>query len=199
MYRIGAVLAFLLVCLPMIAARAEDKAGQFDYYALVLSWSPTFCEGNSDEGPQCNGKRPYAFTVVRNPYSRVLSCYLDKIATPKRKFREHLDLDDRNLSLIDFLHRLNDGYLRADPHWAPQSELAPFPWLDFVGRVESLNQDLNAVLAKVFHNAALPVVTKTTGQTNSQSKLNEYCGRAERALIARLYARDFEQFYPDAV
>lgn len=145
------------------------------------------------------GKRPYAFTVVRNPYSRVLSCYLDKIATPKRKFRDHLRLDDRPLSLIDFLHRLNDGYLRADPHWAPQSELAPFHWLDFVGRVESLSQDLGAVMDKVFHTTALPVVTKTTGQTNSQSKLNEYCGPAERALIARLYARDFEQFYPDAV
>lgn len=63
MHRIGAVLALLLVCLPTIAARAEDKAGQFDYYALVLSWSPTFCEGKSDEGPQCNGKRPYAFVL----------------------------------------------------------------------------------------------------------------------------------------
>ena len=64
MHRIGIVLsALLMFCVQGLPARAEDKAGQFDYYALVLSWSPTFCEGRSDEGPQCNGKRPYAFVL----------------------------------------------------------------------------------------------------------------------------------------
>lgn len=47
------------------AVRAEGQAGQFDYYALALSWSPTYCEGagRNDNSPQCNGARPFAFVV----------------------------------------------------------------------------------------------------------------------------------------
>lgn len=49
----------------------RDVAGVFDYYALVLSWSPTYCaeEGDSRRDPQCNrGRRPgrdrpYAFVL----------------------------------------------------------------------------------------------------------------------------------------
>lgn len=63
MPRIVAMLALVLFWLPGTAARAEDKAGQFDYYDLVLSWSPSFCEGNGDGGPQCDGKRSYAFVL----------------------------------------------------------------------------------------------------------------------------------------
>lgn len=49
------------------AARQDSNAGTFDYYSLVLSWSPTHCdtpEGRDDKA-QCaprNG-RPYAFIL----------------------------------------------------------------------------------------------------------------------------------------
>ncbi len=46
-------------------ARSGDRAGVFDYYALVLSWSPTYCatrrHGRRD--PQCEGGRPFAFVL----------------------------------------------------------------------------------------------------------------------------------------
>lgn len=45
----------------------QNEAGRFDYYALVLSWSPTYCAGLRRSGydPQCHrrdGKR-YAFVL----------------------------------------------------------------------------------------------------------------------------------------
>jgi ribonuclease T2 len=46
----------------------EDEAGQFEFYVLSLSWSPSFCaaaaERRNDRGPtmQC-GTRPYSFVV----------------------------------------------------------------------------------------------------------------------------------------
>jgi ribonuclease T2 len=45
--------------------RGGDEPGSFDYYALSLSWSPTYCadKGHRDGGPQCNGPRPYAFVL----------------------------------------------------------------------------------------------------------------------------------------
>lgn len=48
-------------------ARESNIAGQFDYYALTLSWSPTYCATKENAGgdPQCNPRaaRPYAFVL----------------------------------------------------------------------------------------------------------------------------------------
>lgn len=50
------------------AAPAQDarqnKPGQFDFYVLALSWSPSFCEATGERAPeqQC-GARPYSFVV----------------------------------------------------------------------------------------------------------------------------------------
>ena len=46
---------------------ARNQPGKFDYYALALSWSPTYCDGatRNQNDPQCNraGGRPYAFVL----------------------------------------------------------------------------------------------------------------------------------------
>lgn len=48
-------------------SQQRDVAGQFDYYALVLSWSPTHCATipSSDTDPQCNRRdgRRYGFVL----------------------------------------------------------------------------------------------------------------------------------------
>ena len=48
--------------------RRQNTPGEFDYYVLSLSWSPSFCEEASERGtegrsqPQCGG-RPFSFVV----------------------------------------------------------------------------------------------------------------------------------------
>jgi ribonuclease T2 len=60
-----------LACVSMLAgACAQDarqnRPGQFDFYVLSLSWSPSFCEAAGERGTppqnQC-GARPYSFVV----------------------------------------------------------------------------------------------------------------------------------------
>ena len=43
---------------------SADTPGDFDFYVLSLSWSPTYCQdrGRSDR-IQCGGPRPFAFVV----------------------------------------------------------------------------------------------------------------------------------------
>ena len=41
----------------------RNVAGQFDYYALVLSWSPTYC-AESDDDLQCNRRDGRRFNFV---------------------------------------------------------------------------------------------------------------------------------------
>jgi ribonuclease T2 len=49
--------------------RRQSEPGQFDYYVLVLSWSPSFCADSAERDParsardpQC-GQRPFSFVV----------------------------------------------------------------------------------------------------------------------------------------
>ena len=63
-------LSFLLLF--AIVALAQDRRqntpGQFDFYVLALSWSPSFCEAGQERAPdrvpdqQCSG-RPFSFVV----------------------------------------------------------------------------------------------------------------------------------------
>jgi ribonuclease T2 len=71
--RISQVLVGLgLMALAAGSASAQDRRqntpGEFDYYVLSLSWSPSFCEEASERGTegrsqaQCGG-RPFSFVV----------------------------------------------------------------------------------------------------------------------------------------
>lgn len=46
-------------------ATAQDRAGEFDYYVLSLSWSPSWCatEGQGRDEPQCDIGRRTSFVV----------------------------------------------------------------------------------------------------------------------------------------
>lgn len=61
--------ALLLLAIPANEAEArkykKSKAGIFDYYSLVLSWSPTFCDSEAGRRArqQCGKNRSYAFVV----------------------------------------------------------------------------------------------------------------------------------------
>ncbi|MBD9526520.1 ribonuclease T2 [Paracoccus sp. PAR01] len=56
-----------LAVLALMAAplHAADKAGEFDYYVLSLSWSPSWCdlEGRAENSDQCDAGRKLGFTV----------------------------------------------------------------------------------------------------------------------------------------
>jgi ribonuclease T2 len=64
-----ASLAFGLLGSGLLLAQRGERgaAGEFDYYALVLSWSPTYCADGGDRrnDPQCSTRngRPYAFVL----------------------------------------------------------------------------------------------------------------------------------------
>ena len=44
------------------AANSPAPAGQYDYYVMALSWSPTFCRTHPDEDEQC-GHKGYGFVL----------------------------------------------------------------------------------------------------------------------------------------
>lgn len=68
--------------------QSRDVAGRFDYYSLVLSWSPTYCagEGARSGEPQCDVRgRPYSF-VLHGLWPQYERGFPDTCATRERPF-----------------------------------------------------------------------------------------------------------------
>ncbi|SPH24526.1 Ribonuclease [Defluviimonas aquaemixtae] len=57
------IVALLLAALPAYAD--GERAGEFDYYVLALSWSPSYCalEGDARGDDQCHPRHDYGFTL----------------------------------------------------------------------------------------------------------------------------------------
>lgn len=60
---IRAILALVLSA--GVALAEGERAGEFDYYVLSLSWTPTWCaiEGDERGSPQCDPGRGFGFTL----------------------------------------------------------------------------------------------------------------------------------------
>src|SRR6267154_3414337 len=92
--------------------RRQNQPGQFDFYVLSLSWSPSFCDAATERSPeraardqQC-GERPFSFVVhglwpqyergfpefCQNPAPRldrnIVSSMLDLMPAPRLIFHE---------------------------------------------------------------------------------------------------------------
>lgn len=69
-YRLAAfaAISFLFIITAFAQDRRQNEPGNFDFYVLALSWSPSFCEAAREQSPnrkpsqQC-GERPYSFVV----------------------------------------------------------------------------------------------------------------------------------------
>jgi ribonuclease T2 len=60
-------LAAALSAAPAQQQQRQHQPGQFDFYVLALSWSPSFCQDSVERGreqrEQCSAGRPYSFVV----------------------------------------------------------------------------------------------------------------------------------------
>lgn len=141
----------------------------------------------------------FVFTVVRNPYSRVLSAYLDKVGRLRHQGRRFVHWAQRHGQPTDFLgfcRFLRHGGLFLDMHWAPQADILclPLERFDFIGRVESLDRDLPLVLQHLFGVAAALPGRRAGTPTHADQHLKEAYGAEQQQTIAELYRLDFELF-----
>jgi len=60
----AALIAFLAAFSPA-KSQQYGEPGQFDFYVLALSWSPSYCDsaGNRADPSQCRAQKPYGFIV----------------------------------------------------------------------------------------------------------------------------------------
>jgi hypothetical protein len=137
----------------------------------------------------------FKFAIVRNPFSRTLSAYLDKVER-RAKARNH------ESSFEGFVSYLEQGGLYRNAHWAPQTALLliPVERFDFVGKVERYAEDWAEVLRSL--QGLSSDVALTSGffanATGADAKLLRYYTPSLVKRIAQIYRADFEAFGYDA-
>lgn len=136
----------------------------------------------------------FRFAFVRDPYTRVLSAYLDKIASGREpRFAKWLGLPE-GASFLDFLRRISEQNVDAmNRHWRPQSALISSKVkLDFLGRFEQFNQDFGRVLDRLGVPDSAILLRRDHGTSAGDHR--DLIGPAEGALIERIYSDDFDRF-----
>lgn len=139
------------------------------------------------------------FSVVRNPFVRILSSYLNKVRKGAgdrpfwRKFTAYFELaEDADLSFIEFLNLVSmKEPVELDWHLCPQAVnlLCSVSPIDFVGRLEEMK-----ICAGFLEENGVELHSHMPHQTKAQDLVNVYYGPAEAKAVIQYYADDF-RFY----
>lgn len=142
----------------------------------------------------------FKFSFVRNPWHRLVSCYLSKIKyygqtgyTIPAAERGLLGIRDKRLNkdmsfkeFVDFV--VSIPHNKADVHFAPQYMFIPED-VNFVGRVEDLPRDFKQVTKRLGIEVDLPYVNQSPSK-NWQWFYNEELKRKVEAY----YKMDIVRF-----
>ena len=144
------------------------------------------------------------FTIMRNPYARCLSAFLQKVAGNKDGYHNIPGYGRRNIAGFEsFISFLENGGLYHNKHWWPQVDLLFLPpeQYSFIGKLEQLDTSLRSIFS--LREVAIPDPLSMKEPHPSES---EHLGKVTRATekmatyynnelygrVYKLYCRDFE-------
>ena len=154
----------------------------------------------------------FKFSFVRNPFTRIMSCYIDKfvnkikinnnevnlLAETETKGRmKKLGIDSVTYlpTFDEFIERVyNQEFYDMDVHWAPQSFLLGLPKVkyDYIGRFEYFEDSINYIVKR--NNLHTPPNLKFFGtqhKTNADSLLNDFFTPLTIKRVQEIYHNDF--------
>lgn len=173
---------------------------------------PTGLAHISDNGylllPQTN----IVFSSVRDPVSRILSCYLNKIdnssdlkyvSYERLRLCEYAGISiDRHISFMDFLTIISSqAPHEMNPHWRTQYHQLLFPHVFYTHLIPlaCLSQQLPILLDLIYCNQRNRLFSdfhaiNTFHSTNANNLINNYVEYSHLKLIKRIYECDYDEF-----
>ena len=132
----------------------------------------------------------FKFCFVRNPWDRLLSCYIYLKGGGRNNCRHDIEAG-KVLKDIEFLNFIKNIYNYNFLHIRPQmyfiEDISNF---DFIGRFETLQEDFNIVCDKIgIPRQQLPHINKS-----KHKHYTEYYNEEAKQIVAEKYAQDIEYF-----
>lgn len=159
----------------------------------------------------------FKFLFVRNPWSRLVSAYLDKFVKNyeeaavdfnelirRIQLRNNLDLDlNRRFTFRQFAEDIAvSDDMQLNPHWRPQSCFTGYHNFNFVGKFENLQKDLRYINQKLGIKLDLGCGTNSVGYARDVhfDKHNYFsdccCNELKEIKKQNGGYPDYRQFYP---
>lgn len=139
------------------------------------------------------------FSVVRNPYVRVLSTYLNKIhKNPRdagfwRKFTTQFGLSQSTqLGFPEFISLITEEKPELlDWHLCPQyvNLLYPIAPLDFIGRLEEMDQ-----VVEFLSEQGVKARVHIPHHTSAKRQIDAFYSKKEAQIVSNYYEKDFELY-----
>lgn len=136
--------------------------------------------------------RAYKFTLVRNPWDKVVSHY------EYRRKRNKTGLADRDISFSDWVKKTYGP--DKDPHYYnnPKAFQPQVEWLkddegrisiDYIGKFETINEDFEQIKTAIGIDAQLPHLN-----ASKRAGYQDYYDDETRAIVADWFREDIELF-----
>lgn len=146
----------------------------------------------------------FKFCFSRNPYSRLLSVYLEKICgnkPQKRQILMHLGRNPsdikQNISFDEFISVVFEQPIaNMDPHWRVQyyQTFQRTLQYDFIGKIEAFPADLYYVLGKINKNYDPYITDERRHSQNSNARLREFYTPDLIKKVQTKFSKDFNFF-----
>jgi chondroitin 4-sulfotransferase 11 len=136
-------------------------------------------------------QKKFTFTVVRNPWDKVVSHYHYRVRT------NQTGLGDNPIPFAEWLQRV---YVDRDPHYfdQPRMFMPQKQWLvnesgdvlvEFIGRFENLQQDFDRICQRLQVEASLG-----HAKPSSRGSYRDYYDADSEALVRQAFAEDIALF-----
>lgn len=151
---------------------------------------------------QINGENWIRVAAVRNPYKRILSCFLNKLHGRREISKTGMEaaaekvgfVDGEGLKFKDFLRHVAQQEPREmNGHWCPQVNMI-IPDLinyDKIIRLENFDSDFAKLMNTL--NCDYEISDRIYNSTSSHTKLHRFYDDECIELVKAIYAEDFER------
>lgn len=138
----------------------------------------------------------FTFAFVRNPYTRLISCYLDKIKTEQDSdiLNDYYGVFTTDMRFSEFIEKVcRIPNFWANTHFKSQTSfiyLKGHKEPNFIGKFENYVSEIKIIIDKL----GLPNITKSFNVTSGIYKLDDWYDDKLARKVYRRYKNDFEKF-----